>query len=331
MNMLEWRGVVLICAVGLDLLFGEPPNRFHPVAWMGSVIGRLKRACSSERPSVCFFWGLGIIALGVFGLAAVGLAIEWLFPRPVSCEFGAASYELGAAISVISLLIQALVLKCCFGIRSLTLAAETVGRALHAGDLVESRRQLSYHLVSRDSEHLDEAQISAAAIESVAENTSDSFVAPVLFYLVAGIPGALAYRYVNTCDAMLGYRTPKLEWLGKVPARTDDLLNLLPARMTAALMIASSCFRPNRIPQAIRIWWKDSGKTESPNAGHPMSVAAGLLHVRLAKEGHYILGEDLPAASMNDITAMRLLFRRTVFTTIAVASAVCVFSWRLYP
>lgn len=323
MTIVEWKGIVLVSAVAIDLLFGEPHNRLHPVAWMGSVIGWLRRVCPSDNWFVCLSWGFGITVIGVCLLIVLGIACEHLSHRSFN-------ENAGPAPLVLSLLLNAYVLKSCFGIRSLSKAADLVDDALRVSNLQEARHRLAYHLVSRDVDNLDESRISAATIESVAENTSDSVVAPVLFFLVAGIPGALAYRYINTCDAMLGYRKGSLEWLGKVPARADDLVNLLPARITAALMMLASFPAIGRLSVAMRVWWTDSGKTPSPNAGHPMSVAAGLLGVRLEKAGHYVLGESLRTPRQPDIAAMNRLFRRTLFLSGTLSSIAIVASVRLF-
>ena len=169
---------------------------------------------------------------------------------------------------------------------------------MESGELEAARRLVGWHLVSRDTSRLDDSQVAAAAIESLAENANDSIVAPLLFYAIAGLPGVLAYRFINTCDAMLGYRDLKREWLGKCSARVDDLANLVPARLTAALIILAGVPLGGSVPRAVRTWFRDSRATASPNAGHPMSAAAGVLGVELAKCGHYRLGtgERLPAA-----------------------------------
>ncbi|MEM6692433.1 MAG: adenosylcobinamide-phosphate synthase CbiB [Planctomycetota bacterium] len=322
MTILECNAIVLAFAVGIDLLFGEPHNCLHPVAWMGSAIGWLRRSCPSGNWFACLSWGMGITLIGVCVMFMLGIACEALLHWNLKEGAWVTSFML-------SLLINAFVLKSCFGIRSLCKASESVDGALRVGNLEEARRLLAYHLVSRDVDRLDESEISAAAIESVAENTSDSVIAPVLFYLVAGIPGALAYRYINTCDAMLGYRKGNLEWLGKVPARADDLVNLLPSRITAGLMMLSSLPEIGRVSTGISVWWTDSGKTASPNAGHPMSVAAGLLGIRLGKAGHYVLGENLRAPCPRDISGMNRLFKRTVFLTGVFSSIAYVASARL--
>jgi len=137
---------------------------------------------------------------------------------------------------------------------------------------------------------------------------SDGIVAPLFYYALGGLPGALAYRFFNTADAMLGYRDAAHEWLGKVPARLDDMANLLPARLTSLLLILAAAFTGDDARRAWRIWRRDSGVTASPNAGHPMSAMAGGLGVELEKVGHYRLGAGQRPPRSSDIgRAVRMM------------------------
>lgn len=179
--------------------------------------------------------------------------------------------------------VEALALTSTFAHRALGEAVRRMGEALERGDLTAARAALP-SLCSRDPAALDQAELGAAAIESCAENTSDSVVAPLFYYTLFGLPGALAYRAVNTLDAMLGYHGT-LEHLGKAAARLDDLANLVPARATALLLWLAGggggdLFRVRR----------DARRTESPNAGYPMAMMAALLRVRLSKPDAYVLG-----------------------------------------
>jgi adenosylcobinamide-phosphate synthase len=239
--------------------------------------------------------------LGGLGLIVVGLGL--------SVGVGALVLLLRDRVWWAGLLAEVVLLKTTSSVRGLARAAVEVRQALAAGDLAKARRLLAWHLVSRDTAGLDESQVAAAAVESVAENTSDGVVAPGLWYLIGGLPAALAYRFVNTADAMLGYRDAEREWLGKIPARLDDVLNLLPARLTAVFMLLAAPLVGGRPLRALRVWWRDARKTASPNAGHPMAAAAGVLGIELEKVGCYRLGagERLPLAA--DIgRAVRLLY-----------------------
>ena len=189
----------LLAALLLDLIVGDPPNRWHPVAWMGSLIYRLRQAAPEHGK---FAYG-GLIAWGgatlVWALAEIVLRLSRRLPAPLN------------------MLLPIWLLKTTFSLRGLHRAAGDVEAALRADDLPEARRLLSWHLVSRETATLNAAQVAAAAIESVAENTSDGIIAPIFWYRTGGLPAALAYRYLQTCDSILGYRDAEREWLGKSP------------------------------------------------------------------------------------------------------------------
>ena len=284
---------VLALAVLLDLVLCEPPNLWHPVAWMGSAVSAFRRRASKQGRLRPLIVGACWMLAGIGCALLTGWLLAWsirLLPVPLA------------------ILAEALVLKTTFSIRGLTRAGREVQSALEAGDQPQARRLLSWHLVSRDTSSLNESQVAAATIESLAENTSDSIVAPLLFYVCAGLPGALAYRFINTCDAILGYHDSEREWLGKVPARLDDLANLIPARVTAGLMIAAGALLGCSPVRACAIWWRDRRITASPNAGHPMSAAAGVLCIELEKVGQYRLGHGLrPPAPADILRAVRLV------------------------
>jgi adenosylcobinamide-phosphate synthase len=286
--------LILLAAVGLDLLMGEPPNRLHPVACMGWLIQALRKRTPIRGRWRPLLAGLGIVTLGLTLSVGVGAMVWWLRVGPLPW------------MSWIGLVLEVLLLKSTFSLRGLVEAASAVHRPLQAGDLVAARRLLAWHLVSRDTIELDEARVAAAVVESVAENASDSVVAPWLYYLIGGLPAALAYRFANTADALLGYRDAEREWLGKVPARLDDLLNLLPARLTAlCILLWAPLMRQEggcrRFRRGLAVWWRDAGLTASPNAGHPMSAAAGVLGIELEKIGHYRLGAGLDSPRTADI------------------------------
>ncbi|MFM8322815.1 MAG: adenosylcobinamide-phosphate synthase CbiB, partial [Chloroflexota bacterium] len=300
---------ILSLALAIDLLLGEPPNRWHPVAWMGSLIGWARRraearlarpgadpanAAGPDRRGEALLLGTAIAAGGM-GLSA---GLGWAALRLCRC-LPAPLYALAVA----------LLIKSTFSIRGLDRAAGEVQAALEAGDLPEARRRLAWHLVSRDTRRLDQSQVAAAAIESVAENTGDGIVAPLLAAAAGGAPLALAYRCANTADAMLGYHTPQLEWLGKAPARLDDLLNLLPARLSGLLIVLAAPLGGGSPRRAWEVMRRDARLTASPNAGFPMSAMAGALDLRLEKLGHYVLHPGGRSAAAGDIRRARRILR----------------------
>ncbi|MCC7117378.1 MAG: cobalamin biosynthesis protein CobD, partial [Anaerolineales bacterium] len=258
--------LLLALALAFDLLFGDPPNRFHSTAWMGNLIRFLLKFRPHKNPFWEFLYGILILLIGISLTAGAGFVI---------------SHSASFLPPWLGLLFQALFLKLTISLRGLNNAAQEVQTALQDNDLPEARRLLSWHLVSRDTTQLTESQVCAGAIESVAENASDGIVAPLFFYAIGGLPAALAYRFVNTADSMLGYRDESREWLGKFPARFDDVLNFIPARLTGLFIILSAPFCKASLVSAWKIVWRDSSQTASPNAGVPMSAMAGALQVEL--------------------------------------------------
>lgn len=291
------RSLIIVLALLVDLGLGDPPNPLHPVAWMGSAIGWAQRKAPPTGARAQFLYG-GVVAGGGALLAA---GSGWLLTRATT-----------RLPWLLQLLTTALLLKTTLALRGLAAAAHAVYQPLQQDNLNEARRQLSWHLVSRATRNLTVGEVAAATIESVAENTSDGVIAPLCFYMIGGLPAALAYRYVNTADAMLGYRDPAREWLGKPAARLDDLLNLLPARLTALLLIAAAWLTNEHAHGTWMIWRRDARQTASPNAGHPMAAMAGALGVALAKTGHYNLGAGQRAPIPADIPRSLQLMRVAV-------------------
>jgi len=276
----------------LDHLLGDPPNRFHPTAWMGNLIGWLVSFRPRGNRLAELAFGVFILIAGLLLTISAGLAVTYLAKSlPVWAE----------------ILLTALVLKLTISLKGLDKASHEVQTALEEGDLGKARHALSWHLVSRDTSNLDASRVSAAAIESVAENASDGIVAPLIFFALGGLPGAFAYRFVNTADSMLGYHDEEREWLGKVPARLDDVLNFIPARLTGVCLLLAAPLVGANVRQGWKILWRDASQTDSPNAGIPMSAMAGALGVELEKMGSYILGKGLRQPSAVDLARARRL------------------------
>jgi adenosylcobinamide-phosphate synthase len=280
----------LAIALAIDAALGEPPSALHPVAWIGALAALVLRAAPRGR----------VAQLGFGAVVALGI--------PLVCAAAAAALLAAAAPwPAAQLAVAVALVKPSFALRALGAAGERVRRALATGDLPCARAQLA-SLCSRDPAALDASQLAAAAIESLAENASDSVVAPLLYYAVLGVPGAIAYRAVNTLDAMIGYRG-RYEYLGKAAARLDDALNFIPARITAALVLAAAALARRTADAAAgwRVVRRDGHRTASPNAGRPMAAMAGALAITLDKPGHYRLGDGPPPTAAMIPAAWRLV------------------------
>lgn len=265
-----------------DRLLGDPARR-HPVAGFGRAAARLERATYADRRAN----GVLHVAILVGAAAAVGVR------------------RTGVATT-------ALATWTVLGGRSLDREAAAVEHLLASGDLPAARQRLT-HLVGRDTTLLDEAGVARAVIESVAENTSDAVVAPLVWGALLGTAGLLGYRAANTLDAMIGHRSARYERFGWAAARLDDLLNLPGSRLTAALAVALGDDRP----AARATWRRDAAGHPSPNAGPVEAAFAGALGVRLGGvnvyggrvEDRHVLG-DGRAPDAHDVTRARALARR---------------------
>jgi len=285
LNALWMDAAALALALAWDLALGEPPNAIHPVVGIGKTISCLERIASNANRFAQLVYGLLIALLLPATLAAGAYFLaQWL-------------KELWVPAYVV---VVAILLKTCFSIRGLQASANDVRLSLEKNDSSEASKNLT-SLVSRDTTQLTPEQAASAAIESVTENTTDSFVAPWLYFAIFGLPGAIAYRAVNTLDAMIGYHG-KYEYLGKASARLDDLLNLIPARISALTIAAVSLLTRNNMKRSLKVLFKEGHHTESPNAGLTMAAMAGALGVKLEKAGHYVLGVGLKPPTPTDIT-----------------------------
>lgn len=296
--------VIAPAALAVDAAFGEPPARLHPTVWMGwsaaafDSLGHRARSRNARR-----FVGL-CAAFAVPGAAyALTAAALRLFPYPARP------------------IVEAAIVSLTVSMRGLARGASAVDEAIGRGDLSAARSRAA-EIVGRDTGELDEPELARAAVESVAENTSDGVAAPLLYGALWGAPGAMAYRAVNTLDSMLGYRRGVYEDLGLVPARLDDLANLLPARMTA-LVTAVLSEAPVR---AARIVLRDGSLHPSPNAGWVEAAFAGALGVSLGGESRYAgelragetIGDGRRAEAPDISRAIRLMRRVCVALALAL-------------
>lgn len=294
----------LILALVIDVAFGEPANAWHPVAWLGKVISRETR-WAPKGAKAQFAYGVGIVVLTV---AIITALVYFLL------------VHLRQLNSVAYILVAALVLKFTFSVRELRRVAGRIRQFLAKDDLQQARSHLS-SLVSRDTTVLTRQQAVSATVESVAENSCDSFVAPLFYFVFFGVPGAVAYRVVNTFDAMVGYHG-EWEHLGKFAARLDDLINFIPARFTALLIVVASWIGGGAASRAWRIMWRDHKLTESPNAGWTMSAVAGALGIRLEKLGHYRLGDNhCPVSEETIDSSLHILTMVTIMWSLTCLSA----------
>jgi adenosylcobinamide-phosphate synthase len=271
----DWRlALVTVLLAGLiDVAIGEPPNALHPVVWMGRLVGALMKRRPHGQPRAELAYGVLIVVVTAGSAAVAGMLLT----------LGVSHLPWWAALPI-----GAGVLKTTFSLRGLVRAGRDVQRALGSG--AEAARLKLSALVSR-SPDLDPPLIVSATIESLAENLTDSVVSPLLYFALFGLPGALAYRAINTMDAMIGYRDER-EYVGKVAARTDDVANWVPTRIAALLLVAVATLR--RTARAAWTALRTQHRPEhGPNKTLAIATMAGALGVQLRKPGAYALGAPL--------------------------------------
>ena len=266
--------LILLVALLVEFTVGDPPNAVHPVAWIGKIITFLERFGFKDGKSYQFIYGALItvvLALGAF--TAAWFLVEWL-------------KTVNYALYVI---VAGILLKMTFSFVYLRKTALDIKRLIEKDETLDRARFELRALVSRDTSKLSRPYLVSATVESVSESFCDSLVSPIFFFLLLGLPGAFAFRVVSTFDSMIGYHG-KYEFLGKFPARLDDVLNYIPARISAFLVLVAAWLTKMGARRTWRIAKVDHLKTESPNAGWPMAAAAGALGVQFEKIDHYRLG-----------------------------------------
>lgn len=303
-------------SLAIEAVVGYPDALFarvgHPVTWIGQLISLLDARLNLESDSFALRRAKGVLALGLLVATALGAGVA------LTAALGALPMgSLLAALIASSLLAQ----------RSLDAHVVAVEQGL--GQSLDEGRGAVAKIVGRDVTRLDEAGVARAAIESLAENFSDGVVAPALALALFGLPGGIVYKAVNTADSMIGHKSARYLAFGAAAARFDDLLNLVPARLSAALLALAAFFMPDAAPRgAIAVAWRDARRHASPNAGWPEAAMAGALDLTLGGARAYgetwhegaTLGEGRQDATIHDIGRARALYRRAVLALWIVAS-----------
>jgi len=293
----------LAAAFILDLILGDPEWSFHPIRLIGRLIARLEvllRTVCPARMSDKTGGILLFLSVIIFTYSTVWALLYGAYAVNDYCGFILTSTIVFFSLSM----------------RSLGKAAQAVRQALANNDQAGARNHLA-HIVGRDTERLSREEIVRAAVETVAENTSDGIVAPLFFVLIGGAPLAMSYKAINTLDSMVGYTDEKYCNFGWASARSDDLANYLPARITGFLLVTAAFLLGNDWRNALSTMRKDGSKHASPNSGYPEAAVAGALKIQLGGTSYYrgiarttpFLGRE--AATLNEQTigdAVRMMY-----------------------
>jgi len=271
--------LIVAFALVLDFGLGDPKNRYHPTAWIGKLIAVLVPfAKNSQKEKLA-----GVLLV----LAVSSLVVILLFLLDV----GLSSMPLADFVVLfVSIIIGGLLLKTTIAIRGMEKHAMAVVDSIENDNLDDARTKLSM-IVKRNTKNLDKNHIMSGVLESVSENTVDGITGPLFYFGFFGLPGAFAYRVINTFDSMIGYKTHFFNNLGWFGANCDKILNYVPARITGLVMILGAMILGINWKSSYTIMRRDGSKTSSPNAGYPMAALAGALGTRFEKIDHYTLGD----------------------------------------
>ena len=271
--------VVIGFAILLDLLFGDPKNRFHPTAWIGNLIGNITTRMKNENYNLEKLGGIFIVLIPVCISIVVLLGLDFSIDL-ISIE------SLSILISIIS---GVVLFKMTIAIKGMERHALAVLDSIQKNDLTQARTNLSM-IVKRNTKNLDKNHILSGTLESLSENIVDGITGPMFYFAIFGLPGAFVYRIVNTVDSMVGYKTQMFKNLGWFGANCDNVLNYIPSRLTGLTIVLGSMLLGHDWKNCYEIFKRDGKKTDSPNAGYPMAAFAGALGTKFEKLEHYSLG-----------------------------------------
>ena len=272
--------LIVISAVILDLLVGDPKNKFHPTSWIGSLIAKLVPIIKNKSPRR---EKLGGIILVILLTTLVTILLVFL-------DVGIQNISFDFAEIIVSVIVGMILLKTTIAIRGMEKHAMVVMESIERNDLDAARNNLSM-IVKRNTKNLDKNHVLSGTLESISENTVDGVTGPLFYFAFFGISGAFIYRIINTIDSMIGYKTSIFTNIGWFGANCDKILNYLPSRITSLMMVFAAMILGNDWKKSYKIMKRDGKNTESPNAGYPMAALAGALGTRFEKIDHYSVGE----------------------------------------
>ena len=316
-----WLALIIVTAFILDCLIGDPQNPYHPMRAIGKFIALGIRLLGSLKPkSHAAQFTMGVVMSLI--VVSVSFALTWLLMWGL--------YRLNIWVGLC-----AEVILCYFLIAPKALRDESmlVYRALVDGDILCARKNLSF-IVGRDTQDLNAGDMVRATVETVSENLSDGVIAPLIFTAIGGAPLGMALKAVNTLDSMVGYRNVEFEWFGKFAARLDDVVNFIPSRVSAFLLIFGSLFTGWDTKGAVRVYIRDRYSHKSPNSAQTESACAGALGLALGGDSYY-KGELVRKPTIGDginepvpkhiVAANRLMYAATICSVVLFASIRLIF------
>ena len=311
-------------AILIDLIFGDPKNRYHPTAWIGTFIAKLTTITKNQNST---FEKIGGTIMIITISSVVVLLLSGL-------TFGISLISVDYISLILTVVIGALLLKTTIAIRGMEKHAISVLDSLESNDLDLARNYLSM-IVKRNTTKLDKNHVLSGVLESISENTVDGITGPMFYYAFFGLFGAFVYRIINTADSMVGYKNDIFKNLGWFTAKCDTILNYIPSRLTGLMMVISAAILKNNWRNSYKVMIRDGKKTESPNAGYPMAALAGALETKFEKINHYKLGDgEITLTRDHVLSAIKIMKLTSILffgiITIPIIFVLSILGWWLY-
>ena len=311
-------------AILIDLILGDPKNRYHPTAWIGTFIAKLTTITKNQNST---FEKIGGTIMIITISSVVVLLLSGL-------NFGISLISVDYISLILSVVIGALLLKTTIAIRGMEKHAISVLDSLESNDLDLARNYLSM-IVKRNTTKLDKNHVLSGVLESISENTVDGITGPMFYYAFFGLFGAFVYRIINTADSMVGYKNDIFKNLGWFTAKCDTILNYIPSRLTGLMMVISAAILQNNWKNSYKVMIRDGKKTESPNAGYPMAALAGALETKFEKINHYKLGDgEITLTRDHVLSAIKIMKLTSILffgiITIPIIFVLSILGWWLY-
>jgi adenosylcobinamide-phosphate synthase len=290
--------IILLISITMDLILGDPNNKIHPVAWLGKYINYfiLKIKCQEKENHEKKIGIIFTVTTIIFFTILIHVILIWLYNINI----------------ILMMVLSIFILYSVIAIKGIEKHINSITIALYNNDIENARKNLSM-IVSRNTKDLDEEHILSGAIESIADSIVDGILSPLFYFSIFGSTGAFIFRVINTLDSMIGYKEKYYEKIGWMAAKADTYANYIPARTTAVLMIFAVIIAKADWKNSINIFKKERNHTISINSGHPISVLAGALRVRLEKLDHYTIGEPIEKISIEKCKMAIKIMKITIF------------------